>query len=286
MPEETEPAGLDSIFKDAIIVAAHPDDEILWFSSIITKVKAIAVCYLWQNSRPDWTAGRKRSMAHYPLPHVRCLDLNLSEVFDCGDWQYPRTTAFGLEICRSGRRRKNYEGNYQRLRERLQELLAPYSHVFTHNPWGEYGHEEHVQVFRAVESLQAELKFTLWVSNYVSNRSAPLMLASMNTIGNRHFCQPTNQSIAAQIRDVYIKHGCWTWYPDFCWAGQDAFLEVNTLNQRRRNIGGVFPLNFIDIGETGATSTLYKKTDRLIRLMGRLKNRLFKNGPDNPGPGS
>jgi hypothetical protein len=286
MPEKEKSLDSDSILKNAIIVAAHPDDEILWFSSIITKVRAIAVCYLRQDSRPDWSAGRMQAIAHYPLPHVSCLELKLSEVFDCSDWQYPHVTAFGLEIRRKGPKRENYEGNYLRLKKRLQALLAPYSHVFTHNPWGEYGHEEHVQVFRAVENLQAELKFSLWVSNYISNRSVPLMLASMNKIGNDNFCVSTNKDVAAQIRDGYIKYGCWTWYPDFHWADQDTFLQVNPLSQRKRHIGSVFPLNFIDIGELKSDANFYKKMDRLIKRVGRLGNRLLKSRSNGLGPGS
>jgi LmbE family N-acetylglucosaminyl deacetylase len=276
MPDQATSLDPRGILDDAVIVAAHPDDEILWFSSIITKVKAVVVCYLRQDSRPDWSAGRRQAIGHYPLPHISCLDLKLSEVFDCSDWQYPRVTDYGLEIRRKGSRRKNYESNFFELNQRLRDLLGQYSHVFTHNPWGEYGHEEHVQVFRAVENLQAELKFTLWISNYISNRSVPLMLASTNRIGNQYFCAPTNKDIAAQIRDVYIKNGCWTWYPDFHWAEQDTFFQVNPAIRRKRNIGSMFPLNFIDVGESESGPRFHEKMNRLIRRMGRLGDKLFE----------
>ena len=31
--------------------------------------------------------------------------------------------------------------------------------IFTHNPWGEYGHEEHIQVFRVIMALSKELTY-------------------------------------------------------------------------------------------------------------------------------
>ena len=52
------------------------------------------------------------------------------------------------------------------LKDLLRARLGDCRNVITHNPWGEYGHEDHVQVFRAVTALQAELGFAVWVSGY------------------------------------------------------------------------------------------------------------------------
>ena len=235
----------------------------------------VVICYIQQDSRPDWTKGRLQALADYPLANIRPLNLNLSDVFDCGDWQYPRTTDYGIDISRKGCPQDKYESNYRRLKSELQKLLSPNKHVFTHNPWGEYGHEEHVQVFRAIESLQSQMGFTLWVSNYVSNRSMSLLQNSLKMIDNHFFCKPTNKKLAAQIRDWYLRCGCWTWYPEFQWFDEDVFLKVKPTNQRKRSIGKMFPMNFIDIGEVSATPAFIKKTDRLVGQICSYRNRMF-----------
>ena len=32
--------------QDAVMVVAHPDDEILWFSSILNQCKSVLVCFV------------------------------------------------------------------------------------------------------------------------------------------------------------------------------------------------------------------------------------------------
>lgn len=262
--------------KEAVIVAAHPDDEILWFSSIIKKVKQVIICYINQDANPEWNTGRIRVLANYPLANVISLDLNLSEVFDCSDWQYPQTSPYGLDIENGACRRQHYEENYQLLKNRLKEVLQPYKNVFTHNPWGEYGHEEHVQIFRAIENLQPEMGFRIWVSNYVSNHSAILMQNSITAISDHYFSKPTNKAFANQVADLYIKNNCWTWYSGYEWPRDETFFMVNPANRRKCRLGMALPMNYIDIGEVGTNSPLFKKTEKIIQRMCRIRNRLFK----------
>lgn len=277
MPERTIVNNSDDIFKDAVIVAAHPDDEILWFSSIITNVARIFICYIGHKSEPEWSRGRVKALAAYPLPNVKALNLNAAEVFDCGDWQSPQISPFGMKLRRKNCNKNNYKDNYRKLESRFRELLTPYSHVFTHNPWGEYGHEEHVQIFRVLESLQIELGFTLWVSNYVSDRSAPLMLRYMTSFDNHFICMPTNRKIAKTIRDLYAQHGCWTWYDGFKWCYNEAFLRLNPVAQHKRNIGRAFPVNFLDIDEGNTRATHRERLEKMVKRVNRLVNRFLKN---------
>jgi hypothetical protein len=276
MSDQPKPLNVNSILAEGVLIAAHPDDEILWFSSIIEKVKQVVICYIGVPSRPDWASGRAQALADYPLDNLLTLDLDEADVFNCCDWQYPSITPFGLDVRGKGCSRNHYIENYHLLRRRLGELLQPHHHVFTHNPWGEYGNEEHVQVFRAIENLQSEIGFTLWVSNYVSNHSAPLMSTSLKTIRHRFFCERTNRALAEQIRDLYLKHGCWTWYPDFHWCHEEAFLQLNPFNQRKSSIGRSFPINFINVGRVSPFSPFTEKTDRLIGRVCRLRNRMLK----------
>src|SRR5690606_34980381 len=76
------------------------------------------------------------------------------------------------DLCRQRQRSRpsfsvaaDYRRNYAMIRSRLADQLLAGMNVFTHAPWGEYGHEDHVQVYRVLESLRDEIGFTLWVSN-------------------------------------------------------------------------------------------------------------------------
>jgi hypothetical protein len=120
-------------------------------------------------------------------------------------------TAFGVAI-NDPPARLRYEANYPKLVNALRPLLAQCDAVYTHNPWGEYGHAEHLQVYRAVAALQAELGFVLWFSNYVSNRSWRLAqrLASQITWTERIEQQPDEASARQRMR-IYAQSGAWTW---------------------------------------------------------------------------
>ena len=256
----------DADIREAVVVAAHPDDEILWFSGILNRVKRVVICYLHQESRPKVTAGRLKVLGDFPLATIHSLNLNLSDVFGCANWQHPCITSYGLDISHRSCSKKKYEANFERLRTELQELLRPYTNVFTHNPWGEYGHEEHVQVFRVIEGLQDQMGFALWVPNYVSNRSIPLMMNSKEKISNSFFRVSTDKILAAKIKDLYQKQECWTWYSDFQWKNEEIFLKVNPAGHYSHRLGRSFPLNFLDVGER-KNSFLIEMKDKFVRFM-------------------
>jgi LmbE family N-acetylglucosaminyl deacetylase len=117
-----------------------------------------------------------------------------------------------------------YDANFARLLSALRPVLAGAADVYTHNPWGEYGHPEHVQVHRAVAALQAELGFTLWFSNYV----APLSWGLAQRLGaapcwaEKRLVQP-DIALAKRLRRVYLRHGVWTWSRLHRWPRTETF---------------------------------------------------------------
>jgi hypothetical protein len=240
-------------------------------------VAQVFICYIGHKSRPDWTEGRSKVLQSYPLSRVEFLDLDAAEVYGCANWKSLEISKYGIQLNPKKCNAKHYEDNYRALKYKFRERLAPYRNVFTHNPWGEYGHEEHVQIFRVISHLQKELGFTLWVDNYVSNHSVPFMLRYLPTIGNQFFCVPTDKKIAGTIRDLYIQHGCWTWYPDFQWREQEAFFRLNPDSRNKRRIVRSFPINFIDICEDDIQPKRFVKLEKLFRGIGRLKRNGLKN---------
>lgn len=237
---------MDNLEK-SIIVAAHPDDENLWFSSILSKVDWIVFCYLTVESKSTWTEGRAKSLLEYPQRNIICLELTESEVFWGVDWSHPIRTEYGLKITAKQFSDTVYRMNFEVLKNRLRETLRGYQNVFTHNPWGEYGHVEHVQVYCAVKSLQEEMGFKLWFTNYVSNKSLTLMSIEYPQIGPYTHTRKTNKQLAISIAEIYKRNKCWTWYDDYEWCEEETFIKAIDANDGKGRYGSLFPVNVINV---------------------------------------
>ncbi len=264
-----------TMLEKSIIVSAHPDDEVLWFSSILDKVNEIVVCFVNNESYPEWTIGRKKSFEVYPMKNLSVLNIDQAEVFNGGDWDNPVVTEYGMEITnkkvsdRSGK----YQKNYERLREQLAKHLMGCFNVFTHNPWGEYGHEEHIQVYRAVKSLQRAMNFNLWYSNYVSNKSFKLMSRHLDHFHFEYASFETNKALARNISDIYKKNKCWTWYDHWEWYNEESFIRERDFEQEKKKVGNLFPVNLIKVSLPPVRA---RKAFSYYSVIGRMMKKLAK----------
>jgi LmbE family N-acetylglucosaminyl deacetylase len=224
MPRTAQPP------EGAILVMAHPDDEALWASALLSRAARVVLVFEDIDSFPAWAEGRRRSLAEFPLPNVTSLRFREAEVLNGAAWPNPAETPYGLAVRpRPGTFRgfsaRRYQEAFPKLVEALRPLLAEAPAVVTHNPWGEYGHEDHVQVFRAVERLRRELGFALWVTGYVSDKSYAFMLRHLAKLDCSAPELPTDPELGARLRDIYIRHGCWTWFDDYVWPRTERFLR-------------------------------------------------------------
>jgi LmbE family N-acetylglucosaminyl deacetylase len=260
-----------SILDRCAVVAAHPDDEVLWASSILAKAERIVICFGDVPFKPALTEGRRRAMAAFLLPQARWLEIPESVVYNSAAWPLPAESPQGLAVRQAPHSMKGfsearYRENFARLREAFARDLAGCRNVVTHNPWGEYGHEEHVQVFRAVESLQRELGFTLWVSCYCSNRSDALMREYLPRLGTPTPPLPTDKVLGAQLQALYTETGCWTWADDYVWPDREVFYPWMLAPDPAPRTGTVRPINFIWLDRP-----FPKPFD--MSLLGRLRRR-------------
>lgn len=213
--------------QHAVMVVAHPDDEVLWFSSILENCKSVLVCFgASATSKQSWDAGRGALMASYPLTKVKFLKIRQSDAFDAANWNKPKEADNGLQLRRRRRTSSLYAGNAEKLLRILEVELKHESLVFTHNPWGEYGHEEHVQVFRILAELKEKLGFDLFVNGYVSNRSAKLMSRSMHSLEGKPLVRETDRMLAHRLKNLYLENGCWTWKTGYEWPEHESFYRV------------------------------------------------------------
>jgi hypothetical protein len=209
--------------QDAVVVVAHPDDEILWFSSILHQCKSVLVCF-----GPSATS-QALVMDNYPLAKVKFLKLKESDAFGAANWNRPKEVDCGLRLPQP--RRLRYQENAGRLLRILESELKQETLVFTHNPWGEYGHEEHVQVCRILWNLKQKLGFELYVNSYVSDRSAKLMSRNVDFLEGNPLMRETDRALAHRLKKLYVENDCWTWMDDHEWPQYESFYRVVSLNE-------------------------------------------------------
>ncbi|MBL9033637.1 MAG: hypothetical protein JNN33_02680 [Rhodospirillaceae bacterium] len=218
----------DRMLADAALVVAHPDDEVLWFASILARVGRVIIAFRDHDAAPD--LGRRRAAAMAELPYRGLIALAIPEAgsFDGANWDAPTPNEVGLElnaVADDGQEAARYRANFAALRAALRPLLAGRRHVFSHNPWGEYGHEDHVQVYRAVDSLRRELGFRQWATTYCSDHSARLA-ARFAAPAVPAVRRAVDGAAARRIAAIYQRHGCWTWLADWTWPAAEFLLPM------------------------------------------------------------
>lgn len=211
-------------FRNCVIVVAHPDDEILWASSLLAVARKIILCYGESPGYPAVGAGRRALLKEFPLETVVSLDVAESDVHLSANWAHPVETAYGIEVSRNG---DAYAKRFHLLREALEAHLEEGDIVVTHNPWGEYGHEEHVQVHRAVADVRQRRNFRLFVTGYVSDRVLRFMEKCTPRLGPAFAMLPTDKALGDALKRQYQANGIWTWEDAYQWPDRECFYEVH-----------------------------------------------------------
>lgn len=259
------------LLRNACIVAAHPDDEVLWFSSIVTRVARTFICFVGNPNRPGLGRGRRAALGQPPLDGFVSLALDEAGVYDLTRWPDPDPTPAGVALAkaRDDITQRRYQDNFVRLTAEFGNRLEGFDTVFTHNPWGEYGHEEHIQVYRAVRQVQSRLGFQLWCSSYAGSRSQMLMSRCLEGRRLESISLETDADLARQVAERYKENGVWTWFDDYAWPGRESFLRFLPPDAETNGTRPV-PLNYLDMGQP-----LLPLADRSLRYLARqLRRRL------------
>lgn len=276
------------------LVFAHPDDEVLWASSVLAGAGKVILCYGDYPGKPLFSEQRRRAVARLPLPGLEALQIEEAAVAGTAAWPFPEEVDEGLAPRRlpfglDAPLRQAYARNFARLCAELEVRLAGLAEVVTHNPWGEYGHEEHVQVFRAVRAVQTRLGFRLWVSGYVGDRAMGLMQRNLDLLGPPTRPRPTDPELGDQLRRIYMEDGCWTWPADYVWPEVEWFYPVLSIAERAAQVDiplarGTHPvrpvrINMIQTGWIPDTGTRHMIRCVMRSLRVRAVRRLPLLGP-------
>ena len=222
--------------ENGILIVSHPDDECLFASSILDKISKIIICFNYIPGEKIISRARQKSLDNYPLKNTNMINLNLSQsikTFMPLNWLNIKEQNYGLI---GGYKRKSYSENYEKLLNNLRDLIPTNSLIISHNPWGEYGHSEHCQVFKAAFQIALEKESDLFVNGYYSNLTKVFATSKIHLlIPNVHRFE-TNRKIFMLLREHYLNYGCWTWYKDYKLPIIEYFYKVN-LSKDKNSLG-------------------------------------------------
>jgi hypothetical protein len=225
------------------IIVAHPDDEIIFFSSILKSASEIIFCFS-QTQDEVVSLGREKIKKKLPFKNFFFLDIKEANIFNEANWRYPKKNYMGLIV---NKNQFEYRQNYLTLRSYLSKIINVGDTIYTHNPWGEYGHEHHVLVFNVIKSLKIKFKLKIFVNNYVSNKSYNLMKMCKHLLSNIVQYKIIEKKFTNKIKKIYISNFCWTFDDNYIWPQNEAFIKINANTifkcQKKKNFSGA--LNYL-----------------------------------------
>ena len=242
----TAPDSPSPALEGSVLIVAHPDDEILWFGSIAPRVDRIVFCFSNDPAKPELKAARERTLSAHPWrERITCLGLNETGTFGLAGWPLPDETDCGLRIESASSVAAEYDARYEQVCESVAPIVREAANVYTHNPWGEYGHEEHVLVHRAVTTQAEKCGIPVWYDNYASNWSEELMRRYMDRADRLTTRGDVDVALVEEVADVYRKHGSWTWFDDYSWFAEEGFVQGPLSRVDQAGFGWLLPINLL-----------------------------------------
>lgn len=218
----------------SLLVVAHPDDETLWLEPLLSAESAVVVAFPNHPRKPTMTAAREDLRARFPYGAMEFLPLESIDVLGRSDWRQRVPTEYGVDLRADcpDEIRAAYIDNHRRLCDLLAPYLAVHHVVYTHNPWGEYGHEEHIQVCRAVLDTGATHHTCVWAWDGLS--PAELMRTKMrlrrdyydDLAGLPRIVRSLDRARYRQLKDFYTAAGAWTWDDDYEPPAAMNYVEI------------------------------------------------------------
>ena len=206
------------------VIVAHPDDEIIFFSSVLKNASKIIICFD-QTEDLNVNIGRRKLKTQMPLNNFLFLGQVESAVSNSANWKYPEKCLEGIVV---GKNKNSYLQNYLDLKLQLSKIINYGETIYTHNPWGEYGHEEHIQVFRVIMALSTDLNLKIFVNNYVSNKSYPLMTMEQHLLSDEIHINTPDIDLASTLKKIYQSTSCWTFHDHYTWPKTELFYKIIT----------------------------------------------------------
>jgi LmbE family N-acetylglucosaminyl deacetylase len=167
--------------KTGIIIIAHPDDEIIFLWAAIPYAKMIIAIAGDTSSTTQFPQYKNRKYALRDIGNI----LNIPTICLEYDSEFYKLPKEELSI----------------LQNKLQDLTKNYDIIFTHNEFGDYGHPDHLLLYKLVALLNKKI--------IVSDITLPSSLGKVK--GKSLQTYQNDIKFYEQCHQIYIKHNCWTW---------------------------------------------------------------------------
>ena len=178
-----------------LLIVAHPDDEILWFNP--KKFDKIIIVFQHRLDKKWMGEARQRVIDKHPLRNkIQMLGY----------------TESGYRLHKG--RKDLFIKNFNDLVEVMPKILSLYDTVYTHNPWGEYNHPDHVLVYQAVKEIAYEEDIFCFDG---ITPTTPLE-TKLETI---------DLDLYREIKLLYQKERAWTWASNYEPQGRQPYFRVN-----------------------------------------------------------
>ena len=173
-----------------------------------------------------------------------------------------------------------YKENFYKIYETLDSKLKNEKTIVTHNPWGEYGHPEHIQVHRCICKLATKFKFKVYVTGYGSGLSSELMYKTNHKISNFALIKKVEKSFFNNLKALYIYSGCWTWDANYEPPSIEIFYllidyKIHSKNLSRNDVLKVskVPLNIINMNRPSLIqiSANYFLPNNVVNILQKIK---------------
>ncbi len=180
-----------------ILIVAHPDDEILWFNS--QSFDKIIICFSNDNY--------EKALKNHPLTSkIKCLKLTESNYY---------------------KNKFNYDkhlDNYKILKDSLKEDIEKATIIYTHNPWGEYNHADHILVNQVVTELtriHSHIKVFAW-DGIMFNPE----FGFVPIIGRETYPEKIDLDFFRKIKALYIHEGIWNWVINYEPKQEQCYFQI------------------------------------------------------------
>ena len=165
---------------------AHPDDEIIFGFPVLKETSKITICSSDLNN-PDrtWCKDRKKALKEV------CNELKIE--YECLDYN---SDFYSLET-----RNETLKKMLEDVRNRIT------GKIFTHNPWGEYGHIDHI----LIHLLAKQITDIYYSDIAIESNWMPIKPFESGTKIKE---VENDLELYNKCKDIYKKYGVWTWDRD------------------------------------------------------------------------
>lgn len=192
-----------------LIVVAHPDDEILWFSSIL-KEPDTGVIFCFQNKYPSHIGEEfdyRKYVFNFDYTTKVFKIIKMYKSLDIPVVWLQTITTLNPRVC--GEVHPSTENHLKENLQSIISLIEPVK-IYTHNPWGEYGHQEHILLHKVLQKLRKDIIFPGVMIDFIEETKKKIDTESILDKLILFKTNPVDISLRKLVFSWYKKLDIWT----------------------------------------------------------------------------